>query len=203
MESTMNIINMRSFEDSNYYKEPWEWGVLHNLIPHRWIKKIAEELKTLSFQKVESNRSDKSYCMGVLDLQKKDIKNNFLNELILELTSEKYQAKLEFFTNSQLRGREIEMNFWCYSGTNYLSPHVYKDYKFLTQLIYLNETWEADFGGGLNILRSRKQEDLYEKILPIYSLSPLIKNSKKAWHSVSPVSSNAPSRYCLQMIFKD
>ncbi|MHB9806402.1 2OG-Fe(II) oxygenase [Pantoea ananatis] len=199
----MNILNMSAFDSSDYYKDPWEWGVLCNLISLDWIKKIKSELSMLTFHKVASDRTHKHYCMEVFNPQKQEMKSYILNQVILELTSANYLEALELFTNSKLRGREIELNFWRYSATDYLSPHVDKEYKFLTQLIYFNEYWEVDYGGSLNILRSRSQEDLYKRILPLYNLSPLIMNSRKAWHSVSPVSANAPSRYCLQMIYKE
>ncbi|KAA8672721.1 hypothetical protein EKN38_08005 [Enterobacter sp. WCHEn045836] len=203
MELTMNIINLSAFDNSHYYKEPWEWGIIHGLVSHNWIKKIADEVKLLNFQQVASNRSDKNYSMGLIALQQQQVKSYALNELIRELTSDKYLIKLELFTNSKLRGREVEMNIWRYSITDHLSPHVDKDYKHLTQLIYLNESWEAGYGGSLNILGSSSEDDIFEEILPVYNLSPLIKNCKNAWHSVSPVSLCAPSRYCLQIIYKD
>lgn len=199
----MNIVNLSAFDDSHYYNEPWEWGIIHGLISHNWIKTIADDVKLLNFQQVESNRSDKNYSMGLIALQQQQVKSCALNELILELISDKYLMKLELFTNSKLRGREVEMNIWRYSMTDHLSPHVDKEYKYLTQLIYLNESWEASYGGNLNILGSSSEDDIFEEILPVYNLSPLIKNCKNAWHSVSPVSSYAPSRYCLQIIYKE
>lgn len=199
----MNILNMSAFNDVSYFKAPWEWGVIDNLISINNVKLIADEVKKLNFQSVSSKRSDKNYSMGLIDLQKYRLKSGTLNQLVFELTSNEYLSNLESVTNSQLRSREIELNIWCYGMADYLSPHVDKDYKFLTQLIYLNECWESNYGGTLNILGSNNEDDLYERIQPKYIRSPLIKNSQNAWHSVSPVSPNAPSRYCLQMIFKD
>ncbi|CAI0942983.1 2OG-Fe(II) oxygenase [Serratia quinivorans] len=199
----MNILNLSAFDDASYYKEPWEWGLLHDLISPDGIKSITDEVKNLNFRAVASNSGDKNYRMGLIEMRKQEVKSDALNELIIELTSDNYLTKLEIFTNSQLRDREIELNIWRYSMKDYLSPHVDKDYKFLTQLIYLNESWETYYGGSLNILGSSNEDDIYERILPTCNLSPLIKNCKNAWHSVSPVSSSAPSRYCLQMIYKD
>jgi len=199
----MNILDLDAFDNSSFSAEPWDWGILENLLPLDAVKKISNELNLLEFDTVISRRKEKNYQMELIDLQKTKVNCDVLNAVIEDLRSDEYLSRFEIFTDCQLRGRDIELNIWRYSESNYLSPHVDKRYKFLTQLLYLNEIWHADYGGSLNILGSSDEQVIYQRILRAYQVSPVIKNSQNAWHSVSPVTDHAPARYCLQMIYKE
>jgi hypothetical protein len=122
----MNILNFEALNKAGLNKFPWEWGVLEDLISRDFACKLEKESKNLCFKRVHAQRSDKSYNMGMYEVDGSLDQNSAIAQLANEIKTEKYILALENFSNLSLINKRISINVWQYTHEDYLSPHVDK-----------------------------------------------------------------------------
>lgn len=199
----MNVVNMEAFDRAVFNRDPWSWGVLNDLVGRDDVGRIRAEILRLDFHGVAAEREDKRYRMQLFEVAADYDEPTRLGDLLSDLRSDAYVGALENYAGVPLADRRRSINIWRYSKQDYLSAHLDKPEKYLTQLLYFNEDWSLDHGGTLNILASAEESSVAASILPSYRNSAVIVTGDKSWHSVSPVSAEGAERYCLQYIFWD
>src|SRR5947207_9282972 len=79
----------------------------------------------------------------------------------------------------------------CHYGPGaWLGPHLDLKDKIVTHVFYFNESWDAENGGCLNILRSRDMADTFAEIAPIIGNSSVLVRSENLWHSLTRVTNH-------------
>jgi len=197
----MKILNMDAFAGATFNHEPWDWGVLRDLLSKQDATRIRAEIMELDFHAVAANRADKSYRMGLTEIGADFSASARLGDLLCDVRSDAYVEALENYAHAELRSKRRTLNIWKYSPQDYLSPHVDKPEKYLTHLFYFNDDWPPECGGSLNILSNSEEAGAVASIVPQYRNSAVIKTTARSWHSVSPVSAHGTERYCLQLVF--
>lgn len=192
---------MDAFEGAIFHCEPWCWGVLRDLLAREDAAQIHAEVTRLEFQGVSADRSDKSYRMQLFEVAGDGTDGTRLSDLLGDIQSDAYLSALERYAEADLHGKRRTINVWKYSKEDFLSPHVDKPEKYLTQLFYFSEDWPPEYGGSLNVLADSDEASVAASIVPQYRNTAVIKTTEVSWHSVSPVSAEGAERYCLQYIF--
>src|SRR5204863_9356245 len=97
---------------------------------------------------------------------------------------------------------QMEVNAVHYGPGARLGPHLDLREKIATQVLYFNETWNAEDGGCINILRSSNAGDVAAEITPIIGHSVVLVRSDRSWHTVTRVVDGCHrSRRSLNVIF--
>lgn len=199
----MKVLNMDAFERAVFHREPWSWGVLNDLVDRDDAGRIRAEILGLDFHGVSAERADKRYRMQLFEVASDYDERTRLGDLLADIRSDAYVGALERYAGAELVGRRRSINIWRYSKEDYLSAHLDKPEKYLTQLFYFNEDWPPEYGGSLNVLAGSDESSVVASIVPQYRNSAVIVTDDRSWHSVSPVSVEGAERYCLQYIFWD
>lgn len=121
--------------------------------------------------------------------------------LAADLLSAEYRAALGACTGRDLSGCPMQTHFWRYEVGSRFDPHVDKAHKVVTHLIYLNEEWDASWGGCLRILRSGDIEDVAHEVVPTAGQAAVLVRCERAWHAVSELQPGHGSRKVLQTWF--
>ncbi len=199
----MKVVNMGAFDGAVFNREPWSWGVLNDLLNRDDAGRIRAEILRLDFHGVSAERADKQYRMQLFEIASDYCEPTRLSDLLADIRSDTYVDALERYAEAELAGKRSSINIWKYSREDYLSAHLDKPEKYLTQLFYFNEDWPTEYGGSLNVLADSDESSAVARIVPQYANSAVIKTDARSWHSVSPVSAEGAERYCLQYIFWD
>lgn len=199
----MKVLNMDAFERAVFNHEPWSWGVLNDLMSREDVELIRAEILRLDFHGVSAGRADKRYRMRLFEVAPDYDEQTRLSDLLIDIRSDAYIGALERYAGADLAGKRRSINIWSYSKEDYLSAHLDKPEKYLTQLFYFNEYWPPEYGGSLNVLTGSDESSAFASIVPQYRNSAVILTDNRSWHSVSPVSAEGAERYCLQYIFWD
>lgn len=199
----MKVLNMDAFEQAVFNREPWSWGVLNDLMSREDAGRIRAEILHLDFHGVSAERADKRYRMQLFEVAPDYDERTRLSDLLSDIRSDAYVDALERYAGAELASRRRSISIWRYSKEDYLSAHLDKPEKYLTQLFYFNEEWLPEYGGSLNVLAGSDESSVVARIVPQYRNSAVIVTDDRSWHSVSPVSAEGAERYCLQYIFWD
>jgi Rps23 Pro-64 3,4-dihydroxylase Tpa1-like proline 4-hydroxylase len=94
-----------------------------------------------------------------------------------------------------LSGTHVSLTVWEYRGGDFLAPHVDKEEKVLTQIVYLGEHWADGDGGRLLVQRTPDPDDVVARLSPSLGATAVLVRSDDSWHSVeSPRPGAAPRR---------
>lgn len=197
----MKVLRMDSFDGAIFNREPWCWGVLRDLLNREDAAMIRSEIMRLDFHAVSADRSDKRYRMQLFEVGGDTAGDTRLADLLGDIQCDAYISALERYADADLLGKRGTINIWKYSKEDFLSPHVDKPEKYLTQLFYFSEEWPPTYGGSLNVLADSDEASVVASIVPQYRNSAVIKTTELSWHSVSPVSAEGAERCCLQYTF--
>jgi hypothetical protein len=114
-------------------------------------------------------------------------------QLADELASPAYRDAVGCLTGIDLGDLDLEVNLFSYGLGAYQQPHPDLPEKVVTHVLWFNEDWEASHGGCLRILRSRDEDDIARELLPSLGWSAVFVRSASSWHSVTPVTGDAPA----------
>lgn len=109
------------------------------------------------------------------------------------ITRSSYRDAMSRLTGFALDDLDIEANLFSYGPGAYQQPHPDLPEKVVTHVLWFNEKWEATNGGCLRILGSKDADDVVQELLPQLGWSAVFVRSANSWHSVTPVSDDAPS----------
>ncbi|WP_306601020.1 2OG-Fe(II) oxygenase [Geothrix sp. 21YS21S-2] len=116
-----------------------------------------------------------------------------------DILSPAYRQAMMHLTGLDLRTAVMEANITDYGPGAWLGPHLDLPAKLVTHVLYFNRAWTPEDGGGLRILRSPLETDVFQEIVPVVGNSAVLVRSDASWHSVPRVSCD--HRRAVNVIF--
>lgn len=115
--------------------------------------------------------------------------------LFAQAFSRAYETRLERLAAVSLARSHKQARLLSYGVGGFLDAHYDNQAgKILTQVLFLNEAWEDDWGGQLELLSSDDHELVLRSVSPTIGNSVINPTTPSAWHRVSPVRPLARSR---------
>jgi Rps23 Pro-64 3,4-dihydroxylase Tpa1-like proline 4-hydroxylase len=109
---------------------------------------------------------------------------------------------MSLLTGCDLTIVPMEVNVFHYGPGGSLGPHPDLPDKLVSHILYFNPSWDRQYGGCLNILRSADMADTAAEIAPIVGNSVVLVRSDDSWHAVSRVADGCPwSRRSITVTF--
>jgi len=116
--------------------------------------------------------------------------------------SESFTREVEEMTGLELAECSKDIGFFRFDQGDWVSPHIDREYKRLTFVLYFNVEWHSSWGGCLHILKSKDSDSWVTESLPLIGNAAGIIKSANAWHAVTPVTGAAKSyRKTVQVEF--
>ncbi|HEY0734195.1 MAG TPA: 2OG-Fe(II) oxygenase [Herpetosiphonaceae bacterium] len=203
------LLDLGRIKTAELHTHPYQWGLIQDLIPDSAAQSLINNFPGDHFEETYTTNQDKTYRMWVRQLLKEgklyhpEALHEVWHDLMTTLQSPEYTAAMSELTGLDLSKLTLEVAFWRYSSECWLSPHCDKPEKVVTQLLYLNESWQSDWGGTLKILNSGDLDDEAAEVLPYWKNSALLIRSDRSWHAVSFVKPGVQAeRRSVQIMWK-
>jgi Rps23 Pro-64 3,4-dihydroxylase Tpa1-like proline 4-hydroxylase len=182
---------------------PWSFSYLEEALPLDLATRLSRLFGELDLVASERQEGQKTYrfltatfdatsrvsdaqCMNLLDFLRGDEYRNLMSDL----------------TGLALEDCSCTLSVWEYQGGDWLSPHVDKPDKIVTQIFYLTERWKDDDGGRLLILTDSNPQSVVHALPPRLGSSAVIVRSEDSWHAVEQVPPGAAPRKSLTVTFR-
>jgi hypothetical protein len=186
---------------------PWRWAEINPSFRDSTDELVATFPST-GFTFTARSGDDKTYAMSarpaVTDgrvLDGRDLSPQW-RTFLEEVTGPGYRSAVQELTGVDLSAAALDVTFWRYDPGCWLSPHPDKDDKLVSQVFYMNEQWQEDWGGWLGILRDDSARDPVRRIIPVAGTSALVVRSEDSWHMVAPVEGVSAVRHSVQVVFR-
>ncbi|MFP5023493.1 2OG-Fe(II) oxygenase family protein [Pseudonocardia phyllosphaerae] len=88
----------------------------------------------------------------------------------------------------------LEIRLVRHKVGDWISPHTDRADKLFSHILYFNPTWQVEWGGCLQILRSSDPDSAVATVIPNLGASVLLARSPESWHQVTAVRGDAPVR---------
>ena len=208
--SAERILKLNRIEQVKIATEPYKWAFIDQLFSIEQAALLSASFPRDKFKRLKGSDGEKGYeymsrsliHMGASVPSYPEGLSPTWRALADELLSPEYRSALSRFTGEDLASALLEVNVLHYGPGSWLGPHLDLTEKMITHVLYFNETWDAENGGCLNILRSADQTDVVAEILPVVGNSVLLVRSNRSWHSVSPVVRDCRTSRCsVNVIF--
>lgn len=198
------MINLSAIRQASMVEEPYRHVFINDFIS----KQTANALRAVSPRKggLFSSRqtgSDKHYQVEnniLYDLATKmQVLVSPWNQFVEQLISKSYREAISHILGYSVHEAPMEITFKRYVYGDYISAHTDRDFVYATHLIFLNDYWDPNWGGMLQILDS--QQSVVKLVAPLYHESFLFERSDYSWHAVDKNTHPDAVRYCLQVAF--
>lgn len=187
------IINVDLLRNSRMNEHPFRWIQLRDFIPLKTAKELEESFPIHSLR--ESVGREGHYHLHDMTLVDQD---EILPEtlelpaiwrgLAQDLASPEYKKIIQELTCTNLDSCQLKVRLCEYQSGNWMLPHTDQPDRVVTQIIYLSEGWQSEWGGSLDILSSMNEEDIVQRLYPLFRSSALFVRSDESYHAVAPVS---------------
>lgn len=196
----MQPINVAAFQSATVSDRPPRWFLLEGLLDDAASRTLAAEYPRTGFTQCERNTGDdKHYRFDVLNaidhdqrLPELESLTESWRQLVLLLAGDAYRAALSAFVGVDLTAAAASVGFYRYGAGDWVSPHLDKAEKHLTQLFYFNSAWDEAWGGCLKMLERGSSDSACAVLPPLRTHSAIIMRTNQSWHMVERVGPNAP-----------
>jgi hypothetical protein len=207
------MLHLDALRSAVLEREPYEWATLPEVITPADAALLEAQFPTTGFVTHERLAgSDKTYRIAINTLVAAEGAQTWdpsalgpaWSRLVQELLTDEYRATMSELTAVDLSTAVLSLTLNQYDRSFWLAPHTDKYPKLVTQLIYFSGEWRPSWGGALQIFRGVGDSgyELEREVTPRTGVSVLIVRSKRSWHAVAPVLSEAPTaRRSLQITF--
>lgn len=145
---------------------------------------------------------DKTYRFATATLTlDSSIPAGLSREGLTAFSSDAYREAIGTLTGVRLGGAHVTFDLWEYAAGDWLSPHVDKPDKLVTQVIYLTPEWREGAGGRLLIQESEEPASTVHRIPPRFGNATILVRSDSSWHAVEPVGAASPLRRSMTVTF--
>ncbi|MEV3854259.1 2OG-Fe(II) oxygenase [Streptomyces sp. NPDC050095] len=190
--------------DAHLRTRPWPHAWLDQALVPALAGELARSFDDASLTPCEQREGDKTYRMATrpVDTDAPDTwPGGPWPELIRTLASPAYRAQIARLTGVPLDTARLSLNLWEYAGGDWLSPHVDKPEKLVTQIFYLSDGWTPADGGQLLVLDGPDVTHTVAAHTPLLGTSAVLVRSDDSWHAVRSPASTAPGRRSLTATF--
>ena len=94
-----------------------------------------------------------------------------------------------------------EVNYWRWPTGSYVGAHLDRFPRVVTHVLYLNDNWNVESGGALEILETEYQEVPSISIRPGFGRSMLIQASGQSWHRVAEITGHGGPRLTISTAY--
>lgn len=199
------MIKLSLFQEKNLKKHPFLWAVFDNAFCSvAEAEALQREFPICSFSKIVSSRLDKAYSARVASIDDAFYQDMpyIWQQLISQLRGAEYSSAVERLTGLSLQNLKCELSLWRYVDGDYLSPHLDKPEKIVTQVFYFSSVdWNQTDGGCLEILTDHRPSSVVRKIEPRLGRIVTLVRSNNSWHAVSRCQRCDKVRLSLQVVF--
>jgi Rps23 Pro-64 3,4-dihydroxylase Tpa1-like proline 4-hydroxylase len=113
-------------------------------------------------------------------------------QLLAELLLPAYRLNVARILGQE-PARELELRLVRHGQRDGMGPHTDRDEKLFSHIIYLNPTWEEEWGGCLEVLDGDDPNAIVGRVIPRLGASTLMRRADNSWHQVSKVSDACPA----------
>ncbi|MBV9575755.1 MAG: 2OG-Fe(II) oxygenase [Gammaproteobacteria bacterium] len=202
------MINMDSIKNSKLIKSPFRYAVIANCLHQNAANKLFSDLpKENNYRSLRETGSDKTYnVVNNLLLKLGDAnahERNHLTPCWLDLTNQlqtgEYISSLSQLLEEDLSSCHLEITLKRYGYDDYISTHTDKEQVRATHMIFLNPTWDEQWGGQLCF--KYDEHIIFKKFLPISAHSVAFVRATNSWHAVEKIVKPDIERIAVQVAF--
>ncbi len=194
-------VDLTTLRRGRLHETPFRWAKGDGLLDEEAVQLLASSLPEEGFRQDERRHGDKPYRLrarvltarGAPGPATEDVLSPAWVTFVQSLLAPSYREAVSDLTGVDLDASPLEITAWRYDADCWLAPHVDKEDKLLTHVLYLTPSWERGWGGTLLILNSADIDDVADTVEPLAGRSVVIVRSPRSWHAVSPVTAAAGS----------
>lgn len=204
------MIDLTQILQHKLQTQPYDWAEIDNLFSPEDAAALADSFPRDHFKTIVGDDGEKDYeyearalvAMGANVASHPEELSEAWLSLTHDLLSQAYRTAMSELTECDLTTVPMEVNVFHYGPGARLGPHSDLKDKIVTHVLYFNQSWNANDGGCLTILRSADPADLAAEIVPVVGNSAVLVRSEKSWHAVSRVTNGCrDSRRSLTTTF--
>jgi len=183
-------------------ERPWAYVNLSGGIPMPIATSLADRFEEVPLTRCEQTEGGKTYRFGTADLSKETGElPRFWRSLVQATDDEAYRTAMSELTKLDLHPTRLTLSLWEYRSGDWLSPHLDKPEKLVTQVVYLTREWREGDGGRLLIMEGHEPTSVVEKAEPRVGNASVLVRSEASWHAVEQVAPGASPRRSLTLTF--
>ncbi len=191
----MQVTEMDALATTPFATDPWRHLYLADALPAGYAARLARTFPADRLTPTARSGSDKDYRLWTADLTDAVGLPEPWDDFLRLLGSDAHRDLLARRSGVDLSGTRVTLTVWEYRGGDFLAPHVDKEEKVLTQIVYLGEQWAEGDGGRLLVQRTPDPDDVVSRLSPTLGATAVLVRSDHSWHSVeSPRPGAAPRR---------
>jgi len=190
--------------DERFADAPWPHLYVADALPADYANQLAAEFPCDLLRRSARSNSDKDYSLWTADLTDPAVHAALTPGwagLLAALSSAQYRSLLARLSGVGLHHTTVSLTCWEYRTGDFLSAHVDKADKVLTQVLYLSSEWLDGNGGQLHIQRTRDVADTVATLPPVLGATAILVRSERSWHSVGESTAGAPPRRSLNLTY--
>lgn len=181
---------------------PWRHAHLERAIPSDLADDLVACFARAPMLRCEQTGADKTYRFSTATLTlDAPIPGGLWREGLETFGSVAYREALGSLTGVRLSDADVTFDLWEYVEGDWLSPHVDKLEKLVTQVIYLTSGWSEGSGGRLLIQEGNETASAVRRIPPGFGNSTILVRSDTSWHAVEPVGTGSSPRRSISVTF--
>jgi len=180
--------------------DPWTHGVVDELLPRVFAGALVDEVfAQAEFALARRDDGAKTYSLATRRLSE-DI-GPYTSSLLQMVASSTYRDALAQRLGRDISSVPVAVDAWRYGPGDWLSAHVDKPEKLLTQVLYLSSDWASGDGGHLALLKTSEPRSVVKRIEPVYLRSVFFVPGTASWHSVEPPALSSRGRQSLTVTY--
>jgi hypothetical protein len=181
---------------------PWRHAHLDGAIPSDLARDLVACFDLAPLSRCEQTRADKTYRFSTATLTlDSPIPGGLWKEGLKAFSSGAYREAIGSVTGVRLSDADVTFDLWEYVEGDWLSPHLDKPEKLVTQVVYLTQGWCGGAGGRLLIQECYEPASAVHRIPPHFGSSTILVRSNSSWHAVEPVEPGSPPRRSMTITF--
>jgi hypothetical protein len=195
------VIDEARLEEAAVHRTPFPFIVAPGLLTPAEATALAAEFPTEGFRLDErsAHTAEKRYRSYNLNVVVDDVRDERAwralspawRRFVDALTAPGYRTALGRTLGVPVDDCAMEIRLCRYGPGCWIDPHTDRLDKRLTQTIYFNAGWRAEWGGNLVLLRSPRLADVAARVLPELGTSVVFAPSESSWHAVEPVNGDS------------
>ncbi len=202
------MLDISKLYSASLVEVPFKFSLIQDFLDSNSGKILSDSLPHKgNYRSSRSEGSDKVYNVVnniLLPLEPELAKKNsnlplLWESLIKQFQSLEYSEALSYLLKEDLEFCHIEITLKRYKYQDYISAHTDKACVKATHLLFLNDDWDAKWGGLLHLMYD--SDNTYKTFLPTIASSLAFVRSDASWHKVCPVTQPNKERLALQVAF--